>query len=423
MIKNKQANTTFRMSCIALACALVGVEQASAAFIDDSKSSLNLRNFYVEREFKNSTAENIGSWSQAAMLRFESGYTDTPVQVGLDLSGQYAYRLNDHNAERLDTVLPYNAAKGEQYQDYGKYGATLKLKYSNTELKIGELRPMTPVAFIDDSRQLVTTYAGIMLESKEVKDLKISAGRLTHINSREDDDYEKLSLFAGNAPRYESDGLNFIGLDYNFSPAVSGAYWYGQLEDIYQQHYANLAYNTKVGDTKIKLDARYFHNSEDGDAFYGKIDNQSYGVMTTIEDGNHLLMTGVRKNDGPSTFPTLAGYAPQPYLHAWANLGFVKPDELTWHILYAYDFKGVGINGLRATARYLHGSEISRQGLEDNSEIEKSFALRYMVPEGKLKGLGLELVHIRTDIKYGAGYQKGTEYNENRAILTYNYKF
>ena len=423
MIMKKQANQTFKMSCLALACAVVGIEQVSAAFVDDSKTSLNLRNFYIEREYPDSTAENIGSWSQAAMLRFESGYTDTPLKVGLDVSAQYAYRLNDRNAERLDTILPYDAAKGEQYQDYGKYGATLKLKYNNTELKVGELRPMTPVAFIDDSRQLVTTYAGAMLESKEVKNLKITAGKLTHINSREDDDYEKLSLFAGNAPRYESDGLNFLGFDYQFTPAVTGAYWYGQLEDIYQQHYANLAYGTKVGDTKIKLDARYFHNSEDGDAYYGEIDNQSYGLMMTVEDGHHLFMTGVRKHDGPSIFPTLAGYAPQPFLHAWANLGFVKPDELTWHLLYSYDFKGVGVNGLRGTARYLHGSEISRPGLADNSETEKSFALRYVVPEGKLKGLGLDLMHIRTDIKYGAGDQKGTKYNENRAIVSYNYTF
>ena len=420
---NTPFHKSFKMTVIAVACGLIGLEQAAAGFMDESQSSLNFRNFYIERDFENSTAPNIGSWSQAVMGSFQSGYTDTPVQVGLDVSGQFALRLNDTNAERVDTIFTYDFNKGEQKQYYGKVGATLKLKYNETELKVGELRPMTPVAFIDDSRQLVTTYAGAMLESKEIKDLKISAGRLTHINSREDDQYTKLSLFAGNAPRYESDGLNFIGFDYKFSPSITGAYWYGQLEDIYQQHYANLAYSTKIGDTKVKVDARYFNNSEVGDAYYGNIDSQSFGLMTAIEHGNHFVMTGARKNEGPSTFPTLAGYAPQPYLHAWSNLGFVKPNETTWHLLYSYDFKDVGAPGLKATARYLHGDGIFREGLADNKEIEKSLAVKYTVPEGKLKGLGVEFMHIKADTKYGTGYARGTEFTENRIITTYNYKF
>lgn len=419
----RQPKNHFKIAVLAATCSIITMQQAAAAFVEDSKKSVDLRNFYIERDFEGSQP-SIGSWSQAVSGRFESGYTDSPVQVGLDLSAQYAVRLNDHNAERGDSIFLYDSVAGKQERDQLKLGATLKLKYNKTELKVGELLPMTPVAFIDNSRQLVTTYAGVMLESKEVKNLKISAGRITHINARNDDSFEKMGLFTGTTrAKFESDGLNYAGLDYNFSPSVSGAYWFGQLEDVYQQHYGNLAYSTKVGDTKIKVDARYFNYSEEGDALYGEIDAQSYGLMTTIEDGNHLLMTGVRKNDGPSMIPTLSGYAPQPYLHSWSNLGFVKPNELTWHVLYSYDFKGWGVNGLKATARYLNGSEIARPGLKDNSETEKSLAVKYVVPEGKLKGLGLELMHIKTDIKYDAAYGKGTAFDENRAILTYSYKF
>lgn len=424
MRKIAHRNIRFKTTFLALACAVVGIQQASAAFVEDSKGSIDFRNFYIERDFQNSTAPSIGSWSQAISGRFESGYTDTPIQVGLDLSTQYAFRLNNRHDTSNDSIFLYNDVDRKQEKDQFKVGATLKLKYSNTELKIGELFPMTPVAFIDNSRQLVTTYAGVMLESKEIKDLKISAGRITHINARNDDSYEKLGLFTGGTrAAKESDGLNFIGLDYNFTPKVSGSYWFGQLEDVYQQHYTNLAYATKIGETKLKVDARYFKYDDEGSSLYGKIDNQSYGLMTTIENGNHLLMTGVRKNEGEGNLPTLSGFAPQPYLHAWSNLGFVKPDELTWHVLYGYDFKGLGLPGLKTTARYLHGSRIYRQGLDDNSEIEKSLSVKYVVPQGKLKGLGLEFMHIRTDVKYGAGTSKGTEFNENRLIATYSYKF
>lgn len=393
---------------------------AHADFIQDSETSLNFRNFYLERDF-DSAAPDIGSWSQAAGIKFASGYTDTPLQVGLDLTANYALRLSDQNEQRPDTVLPFE--DGKQVRDYHKLGATLKLKYQDSELRIGELMPRSPVAFIDDSRQLVTTYAGVAFETKAIDQLKLSLGRITHINARNEDSFEKLSLFVPNGPRFESDGLNYLGLDYNFTPQISGAYWFGQLEDIYQQHYANAAYSTQMGGSKVKFDARYFNNSESGDAYYGKIDSQSFGVQANLNNGPHTLTAGVQKNKGESAFPTLAGYAPQPFLHTWSLLGFIKPEELTYHVLYSYDFKDLGVPGLRATARYLHGSDIERPGLNDNEETETNFILGYTVPEGTFKGLGLEWRYIDTTTKYGAGNTSGTDFVENRIITTYSYKF
>ncbi|EXC47222.1 OprD family outer membrane porin [Acinetobacter baumannii] len=411
---------------ISLLCmlGLVGAGNAYADFIDDYKGSIYLRNFYVERDFENPASSDIGSWSQAATLRLESGYTDTALKVGVDVLGQYAVRLNDMHADLPDSILPYDYSKGEQERSYGKAGATLKLKYNNSEFKVGTLEPKLPVIFFDDSRQLTTIFSGALFQSKDIKDLVFTAGFINRINARNDDEYEKLSLFTGSAVnKYESDGLGFVGLDYNFTPSVSGSYWYGQLLDIYQQHYANLAYSTKVGDTKVRLDGRYFNNSESGKALYGDIDNQSYGFMTTINTGNHTLATGVRKNDGKSTFPTISGYVPQPFLHAWSLLGFVKPEELTWHVLYSYDFKGWGVPGLSTTLRYLHGSDIYRAGYSDNTEIERSAALKYVVPEGKLKNFGLEYIHYDTDTKYGTGYARGNSFDEDRVIASYTYKF
>lgn len=104
-------------------------------------------------------------------------------------------------------------------------------------------------------------------------------------------------------------------------------------------------------------------------------------------------------------------------------LGFIKPEELTYHVLYSYDFKDLGVPGLRATARYLHGSDIERPGLNDNEETETNFILGYTVPEGTFKGLGLEWRYIDTTTKYGAGNTSGTDFVENRIITTYSYKF
>lgn len=63
-------------------------------------------------------------------------------------------------------------------RDYGRAALTGKVRYNKTELKIGELRPTLPVAYIDDSRQLITTYHGVQLESKEVDNLTLTGAVL-----------------------------------------------------------------------------------------------------------------------------------------------------------------------------------------------------------------------------------------------------
>lgn len=104
-------------------------------------------------------------------------------------------------------------------------------------------------------------------------------------------------------------------------------------------------------------------------------------------------------------------------------LGFVKPEELTWHLLYSYNFKDLGIPGLSTTLRFLHGDHIARSGLADNTEMERSIALKYIVPQGKFKNVGLEFIHYDTDTKYGKDYNKGNSFKETRVIVSYLYKF
>lgn len=417
-------NVFYKVQKIALytALAYLNVHAAHADFLESSEKSIYLRNFYMERDIEGTT-KDIGSWSQAVMGRFESGYTNTPVQFGLDLGVQYALRLSDRYDERSDTIFKYDQSEGRQARDYLKLGATLKLKYQDTELKIGELFPKTPVLFMDDSRQLITTFAGVMLESKDIENLKLSAGRFTHVNARDDDEFRKFTLGASTDPRKRSDGLNFIGLDYKLTPHWNGAYWFGQLEDIYQQHYVSAAYSNQIGATKFKVETRYFNYKEDGDAYFGKIDAQSTSLQSTMQNGANTLSLGIQKNSGEDNIPLLNGFVPQGYLQTWSSVAFYKAKEFTWHALYSYDFKDNGIPGLKLTLRYLNGSGIYRAGLKDNKETEKNLIVSYIVPQGKFKGLGAEWRHIRADIKYGAGNTPGADFVENRILGTYTFKF
>lgn len=417
---SKQLKLT--QSAIISVCASAATIQVHADFLEDSKTNLNLRNFYFDRSFDQERQASFGSWTQGANLIFESGYTDTPLQVGIDASIRYAVLLDSQHRQTSDLIVPYDTAKGELKSNYAKYGVTLKLKAANTELKVGELLPRTPIVYFDDSRQLVTSLAGAMLENKDIQNLKVTAGRITHVNARNDDKYRKLSMMAA-GPVKESDGLNLLGLDYQLTPDLSTSYWFGQLEDIYQQHYVGVNYKTQLNQTKFKFDLSYFNNKEDGDAYYGKLDSQALGGMTTFQQQNHFFTAGLQKNIGDSSFPLLTGYSPQLYLQAWSILLFNNPEEFIWHFSYIYDFKDWNLPGVKVRFAYHHGDGIQRSGLADNKETERVFSLLYNPNQGWLKGLGFEWRYTDANIKYGAGMEPGKSFVEHRLITSYTFKF
>ena len=155
------------------ATATLGTTATNADFIDDSNVQLKFKNFYLDRQYQDDySSRNWGSWSQGVTLDAKSGYHDIGgggVQVGADLLIQHAFRLNGRD-NNPDWVLPHEGPGKGQKDNFGKVGAALKAKVSQTELKVGELLPVSPVLVFDPSRQLLTTYSGAWLESKDLKD-------------------------------------------------------------------------------------------------------------------------------------------------------------------------------------------------------------------------------------------------------------
>lgn len=391
-----------------------------ADVLSDSHLTLGLRNFYYDRDFKQANApkSRVGSWSQGFDLQFKSGYTDGPVQFGLDAYGQYAYRLEGGGGRGPDTVLPYDDSKGKPVRDYGRASMTAKMKFSNTEIRVGEHRPMLPVAYYDDSRQLITTYEGATIESKEWSNLTLNAGRFWKVATRESSNREDIYLF-GDSPAQSSDGLNFAGARYDFTPALNASYYFAQLEDIYQQHYAAGAYTWGIGNGyTLKTDLRYYDNREEGAKLSGDLDNRAIGVMTALNKGGHTFTTAYQRMNGNDAFPLLNGYAPQPFLVNWSTLGFYKAQERSWQARYDYNFAAMGIPGFKVMARYLRGTNIDRgPGLSDNEESERNFVVSYVIQSGVLNGLAIEGRNTKVKSRYGA------DFDENRLITSYTWKF
>ncbi|MDM1304408.1 outer membrane porin, OprD family [Acinetobacter indicus] len=411
------------------ATATLGTSATYADFIDDSNVQLKFKNFYLDRQYQDKPELNFGSWSQAVTLDAKSGYHDIGggVQIGADVLVQHAVKLNGRD-KKPDWILPHDGKESKDH--FGKVGATLKVKVSETELKVGDLLPMSPVVFFDPSRQLLTTYSGAWLESKDLKDTKLTLAYIDGINARYENQYHDLSLFPQNnfaTAVSTDDGMYIAGIDHQFTPKVGGSYWYADVTNIYQQHYAAVNYKTTLAEnTKLDTHVRYFDNSESGDQLYGKIDSQAVSAGAKINHGMHTVQLGYQQmfgehgNKAPM-FPTLGGWVPQPYLDNWSVASFIRKDEKSWSLGYTYNFADVGVPGLSATARHFRGWDVDNgAGEPRGKENENNLIVNYVVPEGKLKGLGFNYMFIDTNYDNISG---GNDLEEHRIATTYTYTF
>ncbi len=84
---------------------VIATHPASAAFVEDSKASIDLRNFYMNRDFRSGTGQSKAEeWAQGFMLKMESGYTDGPIGFGVDAIGLLGVKL-DSSPDRVGTGI------------------------------------------------------------------------------------------------------------------------------------------------------------------------------------------------------------------------------------------------------------------------------------------------------------------------------
>ncbi|AUO26203.1 MULTISPECIES: OprD family porin [Pseudomonas] len=450
-----------KKSTLALAVALGAIAQqaGAAGFIDDSKITLGVRNFYINtdnRDLKPSATSNTRSknaeWGQGFDLRFISGFTQGTVGFGLDAIGLYGVRLDSSRADHGNytgtasggTVFPSDGNKA--VHDFASLGVTGKVKISQTVLKIGTLQPNNPVIKTNDGRLLPQTFQGGEISSNEFKDLTLTAGQIEHSKGRNSSNNEGLSLAGANGSS-NYDAGNFVnkfyyaGADYKINKDLTASYYFGELKDFYSQNFLGLVHNWAIGPGVLKSDLRYYRSRDNGangdtagyytSGYYsdhptnatkvkGKVDNDLYSYLALYSVAGHTFGAGYQYTKGDSDFP-------------WLNQGdgssnstitdmqiqkFARAGERTWQARYAYDFAKIGVPGLTAGVVYLKGSNIDTTVGERN-EWERDLTLAYVVPEGPLKNLGVAWKNAmwRTDLA------NTRSQDENRVILSYTYAF
>lgn len=440
---------------VALASLSLGAHAAESqqhGFVEDSKLSVTARNFYINTDNRDGTANpsKQEEWGQGFIFNFVSGYTEGTVGFGLDAIGLYGVRLDSgkgtaYNANSVGkggTVFPSDS-DGRAVGDFGSLGVTGKVKISKTELRLGTLQPKLPVVQTNDGRLLPQTFEGGQVTSNDIENLTLVGGKLEHAKGRNSTNMDSLTIAGSNGnpvtsrSNQRSNAFYYGGGDYKITKDLTAQYYYGNLDDFYKQHFFGLLHNWALPVGSLKTDLRYFYSDSDGKnasqegriAGYrssgfnnngGEVDNRTWSAKFTYSLQGHALSAGYQRVNGTSDFPFLnQGDGSSSYLITDVQIGkFQRAGERTWLAGYAYDFATIGVPGLTTSVMYLKGDNIAAAGY-DRSEWERDFTLGYVVQAGTLKGLGL--AWRNASLRSDAVNQR--DQDENRLIVSYTYNF
>ena len=443
-------------SSLALAVALgVLAQQAGAAgFVEDSKLSLSSRTMYFNNDNREDHARpgaerpDQRESGQGFKLDYISGFTQGTVGFGVDAQALWGIHLDGGEGYHKSGFFP-DDGKGSAAQ-WARFGANAKARFSKTEAHFGSaLAPNLPILVSNDGRLLPQTFEGGTIQSKEIDNLTINAGQLTHAMGRASSNRTGLSVAGSNA---ESNKFRYGGLDYKLTPDLTLQYYYSNLEDFYKQHFLGATHVFKIADNQsFKTDLRYFDsrsdgkNGETGYAFDnnggyakngGEVDNKTWSAMFTYTLGGHALMLGhqqvgddggfvwlnqgsVRKDGATSSLEGNGGASFYLFTDSMINQ-FARAGENTTFGQYSYDFASLGVPGLKASVAYLRGDDIrNKSGDGSYNEWERDARVDYTIQQGSLKGLGFSL---RQGVYRGSGESIGDK-DQTRFIVNYTYNF
>lgn len=420
-MKTSPLARSISLASIAVMASIPLVSQA--AFIDDSKASLELRNFYMQRDYQD-TPTKADEWAQGFLLRYESGFTEGTVGVGVDAYGFTGFKLDSGGGTSGTGLLPKRKSTNKAPSSYGQLGGTFKARISDSILKTGTLIPKLPTVVSSDSRLIPLTFEGVSVNSKEIENLTVDLGRLGRMNQRNSTNNEPIILsgFSGSQDKRKNNlkrsnsgktsKFDFASFNYVWGDTgLNTGYHYANFQDEYKQHILNGIYTLQLADNQsLKTDIRFAKTNEDGKS---GIDNKAISAMLTYKLGYNSFGLGLQKMSGDT------GYAyieqTNPYLTNFVQIrNFAATDEKSWQARYDYNFAGLGVPGLNLMTRYIKGSNIYMgAGKSRAQEWERDTDISYVFQEGSLKNLGVKW----RNSTLRSGISKNE--NQNRLIVSY----
>ncbi|MGR4042758.1 OprD family porin [Pseudomonas sp. 910_21] len=412
-----------------LALALLGLSLLpgplwAAGFIDDSHGTLTLRNYYLDRDYKDDGAKTAArEWAQGFIMNMESGFTEGSVGFGLDVRGLLGVKL-DSSPDRSGTeLLPVSASDKRAADEYSRLAPTAKLRFAQTTVKTGDVSIFLPFAFASPSRLLPQTFRGTTLSSRDIDGLTLNTGYIDRINKRDSTDYQAMTIASPNR-RFNATAstshLAYLGGDYQVNKDLSLRAYHAQVTDLYQQDTLALLHNLPLGDGVLSSDLRSFFSREDGSAKAGRVDNRNLSALFGYKFGGHRVSLGYMYSSGDTATPYISGTELMGMSELTMSSDFLNAKERTWQAIYDYDFAASGLPGLKSRLRYVRGDNIELAAFNASERKEREFQMElgYVLQSGPLKNLGLVARKsiYRNDFPAGAAFR---DENQTRFLVLY----
>ncbi|QCY14746.1 OprD family outer membrane porin [Pseudomonas sp. MPC6] len=421
------------MNAAPLLCATTQVV-AAQGFLEDSKATLRMRNLYYDNDFRSGPGvSRLTEWGQGFALNAQSGFTQGTVGFGVDLLAFYGLKLDsggkvgDPNSSRQPALLFPRASDESSVDNFSWAYLNPKIRFSKTQISYGAHLPRMPIVQASTGSIAPQLFEGTVVTSNEIEGLTLMSGLYEHSKGRASSDGISMSISASSPARGPGNPYNravyganmpgtpqdsnhfwFFGSEYALTPGLTLRYYYGELEEFYQQHMIGALTQMPLGAGKLSGDFRYYDSSGNGknssfagrkegylaSGYYGngvtvgEVDNRLSSALFSYKYGAHTFGFGYQYTEGKSDF-------------VWLNQGdgsiapitsdiqvnkFTRAGERTTQVRYGYDFVALGIPGLEANWIYLKGRNArSVQGpKEENVQI---VSLNYAIQSGALKGL------------------------------------
>ncbi|SEE19343.1 OprD family porin [Pseudomonas migulae] len=401
-----------------IAIALTGMALPATAeesgFVEGAKVNLNLRNFYINRNFTNPTKAQgkAEEWTQSFILDAKSGFTQGTVGFGMDVLGLYSVKLDGGKGTGGTQLLPLDH-DGRPADSFGRTNVAFKAKLSQTEVKVGEWMPVLPILRSDDGRSLPQTFRGGQITSKEINGLTLYGGQFRQNSPRDDSSMNDLSM-TGKAA-FTSDRFNFQGGEYLFNEKRTQiGLWNAELKDIYSQQYVNLIHTQPIGDWTLGANLGVFYGKDDGSARAGDLDNKTWSGLLSARYGGNTFYVGLQKLTGDSAWMRVNGTSGGTLANDSYNSSYDNAREESWQVRHDYNFVALGIPGLTLMNRYISGENVHTGTVTDGKEWGRESELGYTVQSGALKNLNVKWRNSTMRRDYS-----NNEFDENRLIVSY----
>ncbi|NWA16452.1 OprD family porin [Pseudomonas gingeri] len=414
----KPLNTSKLSSLTLLALAITAATLPAMAeehgFVEDAQATLNLRNFYINRNYTNPayTQGKAEEWTQNFILDAKSGFTQGTVGFGLDLLGTFSQKLDGGKGTGGTQLLPLDR-DGRPADNFGRLDVAFKARISRTELKVGEWMPVLPILRSDDGRSLPQTFRGGQITSKEIDGLTLYGGQFQKNSPRNDS--SMTDMFMNGRAGITSDRFNFQGGEYSFNDKrTTVGLWNAQLKDIYRQQYVNLVHSQPLGDWTLDANLGFFYGKEDGSALAGDLENKTWSGMFSARHGGNTFYVGLQKLTGDSAWMRVNGTSGGTLANDSYNNSYDNAREKSWQLRHNYNFAALGVPGLTLMNRYISGDNVHIGTVTDGKEWGRESELAYTVQSGTFRELNVRWRNSSIRKSFSSN-----EFDENRLIVSY----